>query len=79
MERAYIQVKNVIKFSRGLGKTPYPTLIQFISLLTSFDIRKEEDKMSQQNYNIVLSAQKGKGRNNNINFRITGFKLVGQE
>ena len=78
LKKAYIQATKAIYFARSLSKTPYPTLNQFINALTSFDIREEEEKESQQNHNMVLSAQKGKGRKNNINSRETGFKLTGQ-
>ncbi|KAH0717546.1 hypothetical protein KY285_013577 [Solanum tuberosum] len=91
LKKAYIQARKVINFARGLclkyktfrtvilGKTSYSTLNQFIYALTSFDIREDKEEVSQQNHNMVLSAQKGRGRgNNNINSRETSFKPAGQ-
>ncbi|KAH0707717.1 hypothetical protein KY289_012793 [Solanum tuberosum] len=79
LEKAYIQATKVINFTRGLGKTPYSTLNQFIYALTSFDIRKDEEMVSQQNHNMVFSARKDKGRGNkNINSREICFKPAGQ-
>ncbi|KAH0775074.1 hypothetical protein KY290_012211 [Solanum tuberosum] len=79
LEKAYIQATKVINFSRGLGKAPYPTLNQFVYALSSFDIREDEEGVSQQNHNMVFSAQNGKGRGNkNINSRERGFKPAGQ-
>ena len=57
-KRAYIQATKAINFARGLSKVPYPTLSQFVNSLKGFDIRKEEEKVSQKNHNIVLSSQK---------------------
>ena len=76
LEKAYIQATKPINFFRGLGKTSYPTLIQFINALMIFNIRKEEEKVSQQNHNMVLSIQKGRG---NINSKKMDFKPAGQE
>ncbi|KAH0717896.1 hypothetical protein KY285_013927 [Solanum tuberosum] len=89
LEKAYIQATKIINFARGLGlkyktfvilgKAPYFTLNQFVYALTSFDIREDEEEVPQQNHNMILSAQKGRGRgNNNINFSETGFKPAGQ-
>ncbi|KAH0635921.1 hypothetical protein KY285_035607 [Solanum tuberosum] len=91
LKKAYIQATKIIYFARGLGlkyktfrtfilgKTPYSTLNQFVYALMSFDIKKDEKEVSQQNHNIVLSAQKGRGKEkNNINSRETGFKPTGQ-
>lgn len=60
----------VVDFSRGLGlkyktfktvmlgKAPYPTLNQFVNALRGFDIREDKDNVSQQNQNMIFSAQR---------------------
>jgi len=89
LKKAHIQATKVIYFARGLGlkyktfvilgKAPYSTLNQFVYALTSFDIREDEEEVPQQNHNMVLSAQKGRGKgNNNINSSETGFKPARQ-
>uniref|UniRef100_M1BN43 PAE n=1 Tax=Solanum tuberosum TaxID=4113 RepID=M1BN43_SOLTU len=62
LEKAYIQATKIINFARDLGlkyktfvilgKTPNSTLHQFVYTLTSFDIREDEEKVSQQNHNM---------------------------
>ena len=47
-KRAYIQATKAINFARGLSKVPYPTLSQFFNSLKGFDIREEEEKVSQK-------------------------------
>ncbi|KAH0777089.1 hypothetical protein KY290_008500 [Solanum tuberosum] len=85
LEKAYIQATKIINFARGLGlkyktfvilgKAPYSTLNQFVYALTSFGIREDKEEVPQQNHNMVLSAQNGRGRgNNNINSSETSFK-----
>ncbi|KAH0647510.1 hypothetical protein KY290_033507 [Solanum tuberosum] len=62
LEKADIQATKIINFARDLGlkyktfvilgKTPNSTLNQFVYTLTSFDIREDEEKVSQQNHNM---------------------------
>ncbi|OIS97719.1 hypothetical protein A4A49_01224 [Nicotiana attenuata] len=64
-----------INFSRGLGpmyktfrtimlgKTPYPTLNQFVSSLRGFNMREDEEEVTQQGYymDFCCSMRRGRG------------------
>lgn len=45
-----------------LGKSPYPTLNQFVNALKVFDMREEEDEVPQENHSMTFSAQRDRGR-----------------
>ena len=47
-----------------LGKSPYPTLNQFVNALRGFDIREDEEEVPQKNHNMAFSTQRGSGRGN---------------
>ncbi|KAH0698700.1 hypothetical protein KY284_012915 [Solanum tuberosum] len=54
-------------------------LRSWISSTLTENSMEDEEEVPQQNHNMVLSAQKGRGRgNNNINSSETGYKLASQ-